>query len=284
VQPVDLLLLKGHTGARPTPPGLVVLRCQGRMELGGNLRRATGRKLDQKKAGGGDGTPVDGAASANDAPFTEGDLALGAPGRTPIIPETLSAWLARMRGENRNCTVLVAGGDLVVDSGAEVTLDTPLLLVAGGVVRIEGSVRVSSGSIFVLGDGGGLDVEPTKQSVNLLTMDAPRGANPLRREIHCAVLSSPLPPRGSVLAWKRASKGPYEPADTRLSVRYVREIETMPAHIAELQPADDPTALDPPGPIQVLIELWMKPSAVFEPPFVDFVELQWEQRVMGRPR
>ena len=78
--------------------------------------------------------------------------------------------------------------------------------------------------------------------------------------------------------------GGREFADSRWSVRFVHEIGTMPAHIADLDPVDDPTALDPPGAIQVLIEVWMKPSPTFEPPFVDFVDLHWDQHMTGRPR
>jgi hypothetical protein len=155
-------------------------------------------------------------------------------------------------------------------------------------VRVEGRVRGVSpgepgpGGVFVLGDGGGLDIVPTKETANVLTMDPPCDGNPLRKELHYAVLSSPLPPRGAVEAWKRAQNGGSDPS-TRWKVRFVHEIGVMPNTIAELGPVDDPIALEPAGPIQVLIELWVAPGASFEPPYVDFVHLQWDQRVAGRP-
>jgi hypothetical protein len=257
------------------------------------LRRSTAKRIAEKKTAAREHPGSDDmrgeAHPKSDLGFTEGDLALGMPGRTSATPETLSDWLARMRAENRNCTVLIAGGDLVIDSAAEVGLDTPLLLVAGGVVRIEGSVRVNPGFVYVLGEGGGLNVEPTKQTANLLRMDQPIAVNPLRRELHLAVLSSPLPSRGTVAAWKHANTGASPPTPplaplSRWKVSYVHEIGAMPKSIGELEPVDDPIALDPVGPIQVLIEIWMAPSAAFDPPYVDYVELHWDQRVTGRSR
>ncbi len=294
VQALDLALEKDRTCTLPAEPGLVALRCQGRMQIGGNLRRSTAAKIAEKKgtkhdeARHGDEVQA-GEQHAGGMDFTEGDLALSTPGKSTATTETLSSWLARMRAENRNCTVLIAGGDLVIDSDAEVVFDTPLLLVAGGIVRIEGSVRVTSGSVYVLEDGGGLHVEPTKQTANLLTMDPPRDTNPLRRELHLAVLSSPLPSRGLVAAWKGAETGasprsPLQAPLSRWSVRFVHEVLTMPKSIAELDPVDDPIALDPVGPIQVLIEIWVSPSAMFDPPFIDYVDLHWDQRVTGRSR
>jgi hypothetical protein len=286
VQALDLELEKEGTCSLSAEPGLVVLRCQSRMQIGGKLRRATAKRIaERKRSGSGQGdTPPDG-----DLGFTEGDLALSTPGRTAAVHETLSDWLERMRAQNRNCTVLIAGGDLVIDSAAEVVLDTPLLLVAGGIVRIEGSVRVTSGSVYVLGEGGGLSVEPTKQNANLLKMDPPLAMNPLVRELHVAVLSSPLPSRGTVAAWKRAETGAYpQPSPqaplSRWKVSFVHEIGVMPKSLAELDPVEDPIALDPVGPIQVLIEMWMSPGGAFDPPFVDYVNLLWDQRVTGRSR
>ena len=43
--------------------------------------------------------------------------------------------------------------------------------------------------------------------------------------------------------------------------------------------ADQPQTLEPVGPIQMLIELWVAPGATFEPPFVDFVRLTFEQKL-----
>jgi hypothetical protein len=260
VQALSIQLGQGETCTLAGEPGLVVLRCQGRMRIGGQLRRTTGRKE---------------AADAG--------LALAARPGARTAPEPLSAWLVRMRKEDRNCTVLIAGGDIVIEAEAEVALDTPLLLVAGGIVRIEGSVHVTSGSVFILKDGGGLHVDPPSQTADLLTMDEPpRESNPLVRELHYAVLSSPLPSRGSVLAWKRAERDGSPAPNDRWSVRFVREIGAMPKSIAELEPVDDPMALDPSGSIQVLIELWVGPGPTFDPPFVDSVRLSFDQRVPGR--
>jgi hypothetical protein len=230
------------------------------MSLGGNLHRA-----------------AEGADKELD-----GSRNLSAGTNAPMHSKELSEWLGTVRGEGANFTVLIAGGDLVIEAGAEIVVNTPLLLVAGGTVRVEGKVHVSSGRVFVLGDGGGINIVPTKETATVLTMDPPREKNPLLAELHYAVLSNPLPPRGVVTAWKHPESGGVAGPGSRWSVRYVREIGAMPATIAELQPVDDPIALEPAGPIQVLIELWVGPGASFEPPSVDFVHLQWDQRVAGR--
>src|SRR6185503_1045599 len=99
-------------------PGLVVLRCQGRMTIRGKLSR--------------------------EAPWSAKtevvrDPGLSAWGRGPkSIPETLSTWLLRQRAlrtedpEGKtslggNWTVLIAGGDL--DIPGSLSSRTPLLLV-----------------------------------------------------------------------------------------------------------------------------------------------------------
>ena len=50
--------------------------------------------------------------------------------------------------------------------------------------------------VFLLGDGGGLDVKPPASRADNLDIDEPQGANPLREPLHLAVLSSPIPPHG----------------------------------------------------------------------------------------
>jgi len=42
---------------------------------------------------------------------------------------------------------------------------------------------------------------------------------------------------------------------------------------------DDPRLLDGMGPIRVLIELEVKPGSTWDPPFVDFVRLTWDEDV-----
>src|SRR5690606_15277391 len=96
--------------AKLTAEGLVVLRAQGSLVIDGRLERADS-----------------GAAAL-------GEL-------EPAAGDTLSIWLARAGELGAGWTVLVAGGDLVVRGELEV--DGPLLLVAGGMLRIPASGRVT---------------------------------------------------------------------------------------------------------------------------------------------
>lgn len=266
VQAQTLTIASGATCALAAT-GCVVLRCQGRFLLSGKLVRDARREGEDPRI---DNDPL---------------LDLAARGDTPKRARTLSSWLASIVASGRTCTVLIAGGDLVIDSEGELRTNTPLLLVAGGTVRVTGSVRGISGGIFVLGDGGGSDIQPPKSDADLLWIDPPVGANPLREELHYAVMSGSIPQRGTVEAWlsaeargsaieTRAGGG----LRNRWSVRYVREFEGVPASLAALAPVDDPRILEHPGAIQLLIELWVVPGPVFDPPFVDFVHLTYEKK------
>jgi hypothetical protein len=280
VQATSVTLAAGQRCVLPPAPGLVVVRCQGRMVIGGALVRATsaGEKAD------GDGGKKSDETKITEPAFADGGLLARVDAVEPNS-ETLSHWIERTRAEKRNFTVLIAGGDLVIESTGSVEVNTLLLLVAGGRVRVEGSVRAStSGGVFVLGEGGGREITPSKQTASALVMDVPSGRNPLRKRLHYAVLSHPMPPRGAIEAWRRAEgQGTHQTDATRCLLRYVREIGAMPASIDAMAPAYDPSALEPAGPIQVLLELWVSPGATFDPPYVDYVDVKWEQRVTGRP-
>ena len=243
----------GTTCQLPSEPGLVVLRSQGRLTLSGRLvREVAGVQADNSQN-----------LTARDA-GERGSL-------------TLSEWLQHPLAAGRSCTVLIAGGDLDVDSGAELRVNTPLLLVAGGVVRVAGKVRGLKDYAFLLGDGGGLDIEPALSTADLLRMDTLRenDPNPLREELHLAVLSGPLPPRGVAENWRfalpRGSTG-----RGHWSVRYVRELSGAPASLAGLGAVEDPRLLDHAGSIQWLIELFVPPGPTWRPPFLDDVQLSWD--------
>jgi hypothetical protein len=237
----------------PSEPGLVVLRSQGRLTLSGRLvREVSSVQADKSQI-----------LTARDA-SERGSL-------------TLSDWLQRPLASGRSCTVLIAGGDLVIESGAELRVNTPLLLVAGGVVRVAGRVRGLKDYAFLLGDGGGLDIDPALSTADLLWMDTLRenDPNPLREELHLAVFSGPLPQRGVAESWRfalpRGSTG-----RGRWSLRYVRELPGAPASLSELGAVEDPRLLDHAGSIQWLIELRVPPGALWRPPFVDDVQLSWD--------
>jgi hypothetical protein len=255
-------------------PGLVVLRCQGRMSIHGKLIRQ----------------------SLWD-PRTNGDPTLlewtGLNASHPAASQTLTQWLASTRASGANWTVLIAGGDLAIDGSLLST--TPVLLVAGGRIRISGSVH--GACVYLLGEGGGYGITPPPSPTPILVDEPTPGANPLKLPLHFAVLSGPIPPRGEVLSWLTPqATGSRDPSQTSTNpmgaatetpisgswnVRYLRELSTVPSEDTILATVDSPTLLKPPGPIQFLVELTVESGDVskgrWNPPWVDCVRLAWVQ-------
>jgi hypothetical protein len=255
-------------------PGLVVLRAQGALRIAGQVTREVVRKPNEGESD----PPLDLYTSDERLQHTV----------------TLSRWLEEMRATNRTVTVLVAGGDLVIEPDAELRANTPIVLVAGGLVRVLGRLRATNApnggapsAVFVLGEGGvggeSGTIQPPMSPATLLEMDPPRDGNPLREVLHYAVLSALVPKQGSVSAWTSADAGGSKITTNgnRWSVRYVREMNPPPASIDEFGAVDRPQTLEPVGPIQMLIELWVAPGPTFDPPFVDFVRLTWEQKLLS---
>ena len=187
----------------------------------------------------------------------------------PFLPgETLSEWLAR--AEDWDWTVLIAGGDLSLSGVVDV--DTPLLLVAGGWIRISGEVHQTPHQLWGLGDGGGLGgltVSPAD-----LILDAPR-INPLVEGLRVGVVSSPLPADIRAYEWTGLEVG-GEDGSGRWSVMF------LPAR----GPVDPKAAVGhprllPAGPLRVLILLDVPPAGdgiqPWDPPFVDYVDLRWTE-------
>jgi len=232
LQAVALNVPAGERSAR-SGAGAWVLRAQGSMVVAGELVRS-------------------GSGSGEAMKFAEG--------------EPLSGWLERVLEQDPSWTVLVAGGDLVIDGTVEV--DTPLLLAAGGRIRVHGRVRAREQELWLLGDGGGFDVDPTRSPAQL-AMDEPR-VNPLRETLRVAAVSSPLPPWGRAERWLSAQAG-GRVGGGRWRVRYVPAGDVRPEAAV-----DHPRLLDGTGPIRLLIELEMPPGGAWDPPLVDFVRLTWD--------
>jgi hypothetical protein len=274
--------------------GLVVLRAQGRIVLDGKLVRRTGAP-----------------APAMFEPL--GDVLATPPRRT-----TLSEFLARAAGEDPTWTVVIAGGDLVVDGTLEI--DTPLLLVAGGRVRGLGFIKPSGAArdqIWQLGEGG---FDTTYQSpergtprpASTLVMDAPL-INTLLEPLVYSVVSSPQPRRtlpetwieheaiGSQI-WSRATPdGSHGEWRVHFAPRDLDVGDSVPRG----RLVGSPWALSGDGACRVVIELvvlpaeppkdaenpdgeppaWDPPLAIddtrlppWDPPFVDRVRLVWSKR------
>jgi hypothetical protein len=230
--------------------GCVVLRAQGSIKLEGTLRRRSGHAaLD----------------------FLPG--------------ETLGAWLARMQSEGRPATVLVASGDVTL--AGQVDLDGPLVLAAGGRVRLVGESMPRASSLHVVGERGGHGSFDSAQLptgtfdpaiVPILSaplqLDPPDG-NPLVEPLTFAVRSGPIPRQGRVRRWHPLQVPPGGRAGAGAwRVRFVGERQAG-ASSGELL-VDDPMLLEDCPTLSLQVELRVEPGPLWDPPWVDFVELSWE--------
>jgi hypothetical protein len=251
------LTLAANTTCNLAPgPGLRILRAQGRMVLSGSLQRG--------------GTPEGSAARA--------DMKLRAedhePGRT-----ALTHWLEEQISSDPDWTVIIAGGDLVIDGTLKV--DTPLLLVAGGQIRAigTGSVSALKDQTWLLGGGGGWSLYLTASPAELLFIDAPL-RNELRLPLRYAVVSQPVPNTDRISRWisveadGRPRRG-HESAWGSWSVRYLSADHPSLEAAATV---DHPDLLPQVQPVKIWIELEVRPGPLWEPPFVDYVLLRWEEK------
>lgn len=257
VRSLALDLAPGTTCELRPEPGLAVLRAQGRVTIRGRLVRRA------------------------EAPSSDPTVAswLARP-QGAAREQTLSAWLARVAERDDTWTVIVAGGDLVVEGSIETT--TPLLLCAGGVVRVTGAVRGVRNQVYLLREGGGLDIEPPATFAPL-EIDVPVGPSPLARPLRFAVLSSPLPPTGAVRRWtaaeargSRAGSGP----DPRWRVRYLAESGAAPGEVSLDGAVESPLEIPletQGGALRFVVELEVGTGGLWDPPWVDSVRLAWEQ-------
>lgn len=292
VQATSIDLPEGSTCRLSDRPGLVVLRCQGRMTIRGPLIREAA--WDPRAEAARDPSLVDWWRRCLPNGKNSG--------------QTLSQWLDEERTRNGNWTVLISGGDLEIDDS--LTISTPLLLVAGGRIRVLKSIHgvrgtvevpkqsgpdsdlesVTVGGIYLLGEGGGYGIL-SEASHAPIVADEPQGANPLAIHLRFAALSGPIPSSGEVSRWLPPESGgsgdraPPPGSARRLElpvsgswhVRFVRELSKPPDSASPLETVDSPDLLDPPGPVQFLVELDVEPGGVWNPPWVDYVRLAWEE-------
>jgi hypothetical protein len=238
------LELEDGAECRLAAEGLVVLRAQGRLRIGGRLRR-----ILPAGAGG---------------PLSMKDSFAGQP---------LSEWLARASAAGEPWTVLVAGGDLVV--AGELDVATPVLLVAGGVVRVSSARErwsVPANELWVLGEGGGRGLAAERAE---LVIDTPV-VNPLAVPLHLAVLSGPVPPRGKVLRWLGGTALGHSGAG-RFRVRYLAVPRGSEGGDGTPVLHDNPRFFEDASSIRFLIELVMEPGVPWDPPLVDELVLSYKE-------
>jgi len=178
---------------------------------------------------------------------------------------SLGDLLAHARDTGMPWTVMIAGGDLILDGTIDVA--TPLLLVAGGRVRITGT-RVDRGyPIYVVGDGGGT-ASVTKLP---LQMEAP-GLNPLRKALVGASVTKILP------SWVK-ERYEWESLELHMvSGHGTVQVSFLPAEgpISEDRLVNHPRLLPPDSPLRIVVSLTMPPGGMWDPPILDSIEFSWK--------
>jgi hypothetical protein len=270
VQAISTSITEGATCALDQAPGLLVLRSQARTQLHGTLRR--------------DGAPK---------PVSDADDALL---RTAA---TLTELLEELRRRNSDFTVLIAGGDLIIDG--RVFSSTPLLLIAGGRIRVARKDALHAPQVYFRDQifrrqpskpyGADTDREPTPGLIRFVApdnafdvarpcefeLDQPL-VNPLRRPLRVAVLSTSLPPFDRAARWFEGPQASFRSGAGSVRVRYLGEH----AGGGSVQ-VDDPVALVQCPTLRLLIELEMPAVKAdagaadkWDPPWVDDVLIEYE--------
>ena len=257
-----------------TGEGLVVIRAQGRIDIEGRLTRAL---------------PEGSAPEAIWDP-----KAVETSGST----QTLTEWLAEAKLRDAPWTVIIAGGDLVVRG--KIDVDTPLLLVAGGMIRGVGAPGAARNQVWLLGAGGfesmpsSSDATASPNVTPPLIIDEPN-FNPLVEPLSFVAISSEVPKRIAPTHWgaphipgSNGSAGTFRvdflrPAPLeggsmwgeewlRQAVRHDEPMDVL----LEGGQADEGG-----GRVRLRMELRLLPAAVprnpgpWDPPFVDRVRLFW---------
>lgn len=262
VQATEIDLAPDQTCRLPAAPGLQIVRAQGRLTLRGKLLRAA-------------------------SPAEPLDLA-GERGTR------LSDWLEQSRQRNPSWTVLIAGGDLVLEAGGALESSVPVLLVAGGQIRIAGALALpaTGKTLWMQAGAGGLSALASQGQMSAhFLLDPPGGANPLRKPLRYGVVSGPIPPTGRVARWvaaeasgwlgPRAGAGFLPPkapvpggTPSSWSVRY---LDAADAELALHRAVASPVFLEKPGAVRFVVELVVGDGPLWQPPFVDRVHLSYAQ-------
>jgi hypothetical protein len=280
VHATRLVLAAGSACELDSTPGLVVLRAQGKLTIAGELRRTT-----------------HGGAATN---TSDGDP------RAPFMAlmkeeRSLSEALADAAAADMDATVLIAGGDLVIDG--RVDCDQPVLLVAGGRIRAARGDVVGANGLYYLGDGGSVlqDRHASPQRAlaavqSRLALDPPskESPNPLAVPMSWAVVSSSIPPVGGASRWHVGPTVVAYDGIGRARVRYLGERVELDG-VREIL-VDDPGALSDCPTLRLQVELYLpgrdeKTGAgrdekvrPWDPPWVDDVRLEFDRATAREAR
>ncbi len=255
--------------------GTVVLRSQGALWIDGNLRRRveTGEHAWQQ-----------GESHAAWRLRTRGVQDWSVPSMGPDFEpprgrprdlQVLSAWLASVQERDLPWTILIAGGDLFVQGELEV--DGPLLLVAGGWVRVPG--QVASREAWILREGGG-SFDPAASEARLV-IDEP-SENVLRRPLTFGVLSDRVRPPLGVTRW-RGARPTARPGSGAVRLRFLGEKDLFPSGTEVFGPVQELSLLEGCQAVRFRIDLTLPAGSgdPWDPPTVDSLEVSWYEPPRG---
>lgn len=154
--------------------GPIVLRSQASLEVRGHLLRR-------------------GAAARFDPLALELERATSIPDslRAPLTP-----WIEKLVDPTQPWahepwTVLIAGGDIRVPPGGAIDVQGPLVLIAGGWIRVDGTV-VAGGDLWKTSPGGDRTISHAKNRDLPLVLDPPL-TNPLRYRFSAGAMTQDIP-------------------------------------------------------------------------------------------
>lgn len=261
------LTLEPEASGRFASDGLVIWRAQGRLQLSGDLRRRVQPS---------DLQPLEVESDES----WQARLALADPARLAVAPEftagaSLTRFLLEAEAEDPPWTVLIAGGDLWVEG--DLDLDGPLLIVAGGRVRVTGELRASE----IWSSEPLPGVVPARQLPLRLE---PPVTNPLAGPVLYALTSSwlPAPPDGG--RWSGARVASHN-GQGRVWVDYQGQ-SGRGTQVAEYGPVDDPRFLADFDRLRFTVWLELSPTGPrpepWDPPYLDRLDLLWQGGGLSR--
>ena len=245
-----LLVPEGETVDLGAKDGLVVLRAQGALDVRGRIVRR-------------------GSSPVRRALLDELDRLAQEPRES--WPD-LSSWLGHARELDEPWTVLIAGGDLRVPEGGSIDVDGPLLLVAGGWIRVQG--RVEGREVWRSPEGGGNVSGRERVRIAPIVLDAPE-VNPLVDPVRFSVVSRGYrPPRG-ITAWRPATIATHA-GSGEARVRFLG-YRTREGRVEEIGPYEDLMMLGDCAEVRIRIDLDIPAGTgePWDPPSVEQLELHW---------
>jgi hypothetical protein len=258
------LSLEGPGPHRLPPEGLVCLRAQGRLVVSGRLQRRVQAGVAAVGAG---------ESSADWWKRLRGLPPSALAAEFNFLPgETLSTWLARAEAEAAPWTLLIAGGDLVIEG--QLDLDGPLLLVAGGQVLLQGQV-VSSELVTSLPRSGSPQFGVARDLP--VPINAPSG-NPLRMPLRFALVSHPMRPGPGFERWLQAEVAAHA-GSGRVEWSFEGWRRTAAGERQSVGPVDNPVLLEDAEELSVRLDLFLEPGApIWDPPWVDSLRVWYAER------